>query len=80
MALTIRVCISVKLSPPGKRNVDGRTLHGAPLGQLHQLLQLGAGPVAEVALQQALVDVHLQAAGLAAIGAAVSRARSSGDA
>ena len=47
----------------GKRERARRTLHGAPLGQLHQLLQLGAGPVAEVALEQALVDLHLHAAG-----------------
>ena len=39
-------------------------LHGAPLGQLHELLQLGAGPLAEVALEQAPVDGDLQPAGL----------------
>ena len=39
------------------------TKHRVPLGQLHQLLQLGAGPIAEIALQQSLVDAHLQARG-----------------
>ena len=39
-------------------------LHGLPLGQLHERLQLAAGPLAEVALEQALVDDDLQAAGL----------------
>ena len=34
-----------------------RALHGAPLGQLHQVLQFLAGPVAEVALEQAAVDL-----------------------
>ena len=36
-------------------------LHGAPLGQLDQRLELGAGPLAEVALEQALVRLHPQA-------------------
>ena len=41
----------------------GRALHRAPLGQLHQLLQLGAGPLAEIALEEALVRPAPQAAG-----------------
>ena len=40
----------------------GGPLHRAPLGQLHQLLEFGAGPIAELALQQSLVDLHLEAA------------------
>ena len=59
----MRFCMAVKLSPFGERERAGRALHRVPLGQLHQRLQLGAGPVAEVALQQALVDLHLHAAG-----------------
>ena len=42
----------------------GVALHGVPLGLLAQVLQLGTGPVAEVALEQALVGDHLQAARL----------------
>ena len=38
-------------------------LDGLPLGQLHQVLELGAGPVAEVALEQAPVDLDLEAPG-----------------
>jgi hypothetical protein len=38
-------------------------LHGLPLGELHQILELFAGPVAEVAFEEAALDLRLQAAG-----------------
>ena len=38
-------------------------LHGPPLRQLHELLELRAGPLAEVGLEQAPVDAHLLADG-----------------
>ncbi len=34
------------------------TLHGHPFRQLHQLLELGAGPVAEVAFDEPAVDTR----------------------
>ncbi len=54
-------------------------LHGVPLRQLAELAQLGAGPLAEVALDEGPVDDDRRFSS-SAIGAAVSRARSSGEA
>ena len=56
-----------------------RPLHGPPLGQLHQLAQLRAGPVAEVAFEQPTIDLGVAARSALPIGAAVSLARSSGE-
>ena len=48
-----------------KTKTTGEFLHGLPFRQLHQVLQKTAGPVAEVAFEQTLVDADLQAASLA---------------
>ena len=55
-------------------------LHRLPLGELHQLLQLAAGPLAEVALEQAPGRSATFSPRAVAMGAAVSRVRSSGEA
>ena len=44
----------------GEPEAAGVALHGAPLGLLVELLQLGARPLAEVGLEQALVAPHPQ--------------------
>ena len=59
----MRACISAKLSPSGKAEPARVALDRRPLRPLHQLLQLTARPLPEVALEEALVDLHLQAAG-----------------
>ena len=64
----------------GEAELAGAALHGLPLGQLRSALELRAGPVAEVALEQARCDVAPAAPQALAMGAAVSRVRSSGDA
>ena len=64
----------------GKPEAARIALHRRPLRKLHQLLQVGAGPLAEVALDQAPRHPHPQAEGALARGAAVSRVRSSGEA
>ena len=45
----------------GKAEPARVALHGAPLGQLAQILQFAPGPVAEVALEQPAVDPHPRA-------------------
>ena len=60
----MRVCISVKLSPPGKRNVDGARCTVRHSGSFISSFSSRAGPVAEVALEQPAVDLRPQAARL----------------
>ncbi|MBW3603212.1 MAG: uracil-DNA glycosylase [Actinobacteria bacterium] len=47
----------------GKAEAAGVALHRLPLRQLHERLQFGARPLAEVAFEQALVDLDLDAEG-----------------
>ena len=75
----MRYCISAKLSPPGKRNVDGACCTVRHSGRFISVREWRAGPLAEVALEQTLVDVDTFGPTAVAIGAAVSRARSSGE-
>ena len=63
-AEVIRVCISRNDSPPGKRKPLGLRCTVGPLGLLGQVRQLGAGPLAEVALEEAPVGADPQAQGL----------------
>ena len=48
----------------GERERRRCPLHGAPLGQLHQCLELGAGPLAEVALVEVCQGADPVASGL----------------
>ena len=52
-----------RLARRGTGTCSGRCCTALPLRQLHQRLQLGAGPLAEVGLEQALVGPHLLAHG-----------------
>ena len=70
----MRVCISVNDSPPREAEPARVALHRAPLRQLVELRQLGAGPVAEVGLEQPLVPLHPQPERLGDGGGGLARA------
>ena len=59
-SLHLGEALSVRESEPTRKLLDR-----LPLGQFEEVLQVGAGPVAEVALEEAFIDLHLDAAGLA---------------
>ena len=59
----MRCCISVKLSPPGKRNVDGARWTVCHSGSFISVSSSRTGPVAEVALEQAALDLRPHARG-----------------
>src|SRR6478609_3968537 len=79
IAVTIRVCISVKLSPPGKRNVDGARCTVPHSGSFISCFSSAPvhSPKSHSSSPRAICTLRSTAR---PIGAAVSRVRSSGDA
>jgi hypothetical protein len=76
---TMRVCISVKLSPFGKRNVDGAFCTVRHSGSFISAFSSAPVQSPKSHSSRPAVDLHPEPA-RAAIGAAVSLARSSGEA
>ncbi len=57
----IRCCIALKDSPSGTERCSGATGRSRHSRKLAQILQLGPGPLAEVALEEPDVYLHGQA-------------------